>query len=185
MKITALILTLCLGATAQAEIVFSPTGTYSSNKVADTVGGTANTITETSAQTIDFRLGLVFSTGAWVGGLYKMENASLGSSANYTGTAYGPSLGFLLNGLNLIGTYFLGANRSYNNSGTVTQYTPGTGYQIDLGYYFAVTKGFGLGPQLSYKNIKYTQTQIGAAPATPDTREVTSVDPYVAIFFIF
>lgn len=177
---------LLFGSTAHAEFGFSPTVHYSQNKITDEVSGASTTSSDSVYQTLDFRIGYIApATGLWLGGMYTMERATVSTNSEFSGSGYGPSVGFLRNGFNFIGTYVLSAERTYTNSGVTTKYRDGKGYQLDFGYYFLITQGFGLGPQFTYKTIKYSKTQVGAAAETSDTRDVTSLEPYLAFFFLF
>lgn len=162
-----------------AEWVFSPALSYRTEKVKDTVGGVVNTTTDTSNFTADLRMLYAVSGSVYFGGMYKIiKNTSF--SADTTGSAAGPTLGFSTGGFSMFATYHLMGD--YKT--TTTSYTDGKGLQLDFSYHVMVGGNFGLGPQISYRDVQYAKYTTGGVTAS-DPHEVSTWDPYIAIFFVF
>jgi len=173
-------LTLVAPAAARADIVFFPGLGYTTQT--EKVGGTKTT--DTKLIDGDGRLGWVsMSSGLYIGGMYKYEDGS-GLDTKIKATSIGPSVGFISGGLAIVGTYFLQGTRDVTTSGVETQYKKGTGFQVDLAYMAGVSQSIFVGPQISYRSIKYTQST--SAGVTSDAQyELDTVQPTLAFLFKF
>lgn len=162
-----------------AEWVFSPAFSYRTEKIKDTTGGVVTTSTDTSNFTADLRLLYAVSGAVYFGGMYKIiKNTSF--STDTTGTAAGPTLGFSTGGFSMFATYHLMGD--YKT--TTTSYSEGKGLQLDFSYHVMVGGNFGLGPQISYRDVQYAKNTTGGVTSS-DSHEVSTWDPYIAIFFVF
>lgn len=152
-----------IGLSKPAEaIIFAPAFNYTSDWVDNS---------ETSSMMIDLRLGTLIGTSFYVGGIYHIQREDTGAS-NTNAYAAGPSAGIYLGNFALIGSYHLVSERK---SGS-TEYTGGTGPQIDIAYVLDLGSSVKLGPQFTWREITYDK---------PTTIKFGSLRPYVALFFEF
>lgn len=166
---------------ASADIVFAPSVYLQTEKV-QVNGGTSS---DNRYLVVDFRLGYVFpENGLYIGGLYKMENDAY-SNGDLKGYAAGPSIGYVNGAFSFIATYHVMAEKKYTFSGVETKYASGSGWQLDLSYAPQVSPNFGLGPILSYRDIKYSKTQVGGAAETSNTYEISGLTPGIMFYFNF
>src|SRR5512135_1853518 len=117
-------------ARAQQGLMFSPSLMYYSYDDRDNGGNLA----QVTGQYLDLRLGYVMPYNLYFGGLYSMMDRKDGTTDRKR-TSYGPSIGVVYNGFELIGTYIF-SSQYVEDSGTTLQ--KGSGIQIDLGYFFNV-----------------------------------------------
>ncbi|HEX4924302.1 MAG TPA: hypothetical protein VFV50_09455, partial [Bdellovibrionales bacterium] len=124
----------------------------------------------------DFRtsLGWVFWDRMIVGLAYNYYKASTskGATSVYEAVSttsskseYGPIIGYKTGGWRFVLSYFINAERSLDakatdQSGTVVSdvtenRTKGTGYQLTIGYSFAISSNFEIGPSLVYRSVTY------------------------------
>jgi hypothetical protein len=173
------------GTCAQAmDLYLSPAVTYRQDKTADQSlnAATPTIVTDMATFTVDGRAGLSFG-GFYLGGLYKYQNFKDNVSSVITnGFAAGPSLGYMAPGFNLLGTYITTGEFTSATAGVIKKYQKGSGFQIDLGFFFPLWRSFGFGPQLSYCEINYAKSSDVSGNDLNTTRKVTQVSPYLAFY---
>lgn len=168
--------------TAHAQVVFDPAITYTTSKVTDNALGVS---ADDKTLTADLKLSYLFTAqGVFVGGMYKHEDASL-TGGDVEGFAVGPTVGWTTGPWLFAGTYHFVGERRITAGGVETKYTEPKGFQIDVAYTHMVTPDFGFGPQLTYRDVKFDKSRIGAAAETSLTREEKSLEPYLAFHFQF
>lgn len=168
---------------SQAEVVFAPSIAYDYEKVSDSTGAFSDADTRTAA--IDLRLGYLFSAnGFFAGGLYKIETNSY-DNGDLKGFVLGPSGGWIRGPFSVIATYYLMAERRYTFGNQETKLSSGQGYQLDLAFTPQIATNLGFGPQLSYRSVKYTKSQVGSGAETGNSYETTAWIPYFAFWFVF
>lgn len=179
--ILALLVTIA-SSQAFADYIFGPALSYETLK--EEVDG--STTDDTKMLTLDLRLGYVFNqNGLYVGAMYKLEKDDF-QGGDLNGYALGPSIGYVnSNGFSALVTYHIMAERKYTSSGTEAKYSSGQGYQLDIAYAPEITSGFGIGPQMTYRYVKFEKQKIGPAPETSTSREITSLDPTLVFWFTF
>ncbi len=174
-------------ANADASILFGPSFSYQSVKSTDNTGiagGTQNS----SALGADGKLGLLIEgTIFYIGGLYSYETtaASASSDAKVTGMAYGPTVGVFNGAFALLGTYIMAADRKYSVSGLDAKISGGTGFRVDMSYVAGLTGSIGVGPQLTYRSIKYTKSTPAGGVENSNTYEESSIYPSIIFWFRF
>jgi hypothetical protein len=57
--------------------------------------------------------------------------------------------------------------------------------QLDIGWVPEISPGFGVGPQLTYRSIRFDKTQTGAAGEASTADELTTLDPVIVVWFKF
>jgi hypothetical protein len=185
-------LAVCLGASAawlwparsMASINFSPAFSYETYKTSTNTSGPMGT-SDSKMLSIDARLGYVFDeNGLYLGAMYRHENDSY-ISGEMSGSAYGPSAGYVKSGFSFIVTYQFSADRKYTFNGVESKLTQGHGVQVDLGYAPEISPGFGLGPQLTYRSIRYDKLQVGSGAEVSTADELTTLDPVFVVWFKF
>lgn len=137
--------------------------------------GTEGATTNTSRTMIDLGAGKIYGNGFTLGGMYGSEKYDNGTStANRTGI--GPTVGYAKNkaaGFFILGTYFINP--------TLTGGYKGNGYQIDIGYRFALDS-ISIAPQFSKKSFTYDeQSGQTLSPAYVEDR----IDPYFVVWIPF
>lgn len=174
-----------VGSFGQASILFGPAARYSTVKTTDQTsfaGGTG----ESSVLAADAHLGiLIEGTPIYIGGIYSYEATTSGSTDKMNGTNYGASVGYYQGAFSLIGTYLLGAERTYKSGNAEAKLSSGTGYRVDLAYVAGLTPSIGLGPQLTYSSMKFSKSTPSGGVESSNTYEVVRLDPSIVLWFRF
>jgi hypothetical protein len=172
-------------ALADASILFGPSFSYQSVKSTDNTG-LAGGAQNSSVLGVDGKLGiLIEGTVFYIGGLYSYESTTASSTAKVTGAAYGPTVGIFNGAFALLGTYILSADRTYSVSGSDSKISGGTGFRVDMSYVAGLTGSIGVGPQLTYRSIKYTKSTPAGGIENSNTYEESSIYPSIIFWFRF
>jgi hypothetical protein len=94
----------------------------------------------------DVTIGYVRSKGLYLGGIY-----GTGGVGDDKYTHFGASLGYALNGWELLAHYLLGG--TYDSGGS--SYEKGTGTQFDIGYLFKTGSSILIGIQYTSRDVTY------------------------------
>lgn len=171
-----LIFVLIFPTVGHADYIFAPSLTVSSPDVS---GGTDNT----QLSSIDAKFGYTFDYGLYVGALYalgKEKNSQTGVDA--TSFVFGPSVGFNMWNVYAITTYHIFGERDLSAGGI--KYANATGVQVDLGYVFSLTNTVSLGPQVTYRDVRFNDKQVqGLSEA--DSFQWTGITPYISLWLNF
>lgn len=131
---------------------------------------------ETSRTLLDLGAGYVWPKGWTLGALYGIEKRKYGEgTTDLERTSYGPTVGWITrdsDGPYILGSYFLKSERNDYE---------GTGYQVDLGYKFDLSK-VALAMQVSYKGFEYTKSNGNSI--NPPYKE-KYLDPYFVLMIEF
>jgi hypothetical protein len=169
---------------AEASFLFTPGVRYESVKIEDNAG--IATDTDSHALTIDGRAGIVLDVaGIYVGGLYRYEDSVSGGSNKIKGSAYGPSAGIVTRQFALIGTYLLNGERTYSAGAAESKLSQGKGVQFDVMYVAGVTETFGIGPQLTYRDVKFEKSTPFGAVENDNTVTETTIEPGIVLWWRF
>lgn len=160
---------------ASAGYVFAPAITYYERETHDT-----GNFSEARLTTLDLRVGYLFDFGLYVGGLYSMSDEKL--AVDVTDFVFGPTVGYKYGNVYALLTYHLIGDRDLSSAGY--RYSKGSGVQVDIGYLVPVTETFSLGPQLSYKNVKYSDVEIQGTQSAADYKW-NGITPYFSLWFHF
>lgn len=137
--------------------------------------GSEGSTTNSSRTLIDIGAGHLFGNGFTLGGMYGSEKRNY-STYTLDRVGVGPTIGYMKSktqGFYFLGTYFINP--------TMTGGYSGTGYQLDIGFRFALDK-ISIAPQFSRKHFKFTeQNDVALSPAYIDDR----IDPYFVIWIAF
>ena len=137
--------------------------------------GVEGSTTNTSRTMIDLGAGKLYANGFTLGGMYGSEKYDNGTSTSNR-TGIGPTIGYMKNkaaGFFVLGTYFINP--------TMTGGYKGNGYQIDIGYRFALDT-ISIAPQFSKKSFTYDeQNGQSISPAYVEDR----IDPYFVVWIPF
>lgn len=178
MKLLALAMVL-VGSVANAQFVISPSVSYISTKYE----GTQNAVTpsEATATYVDARVGYIMPMGFYFGGMYSNISGNSGTS----GYNVGPSIGFHdMSGFYGILTYHLAGQMDVGTTtGTVTFKNP-AGPQVDVGWIVPVTSMFHVGPQVTWRSLKYSKANIAGVEVDTD-QKITNIQPYITFWFMF
>ena len=175
-KLVLAIAVLIVGTWAHAQVVFSPGISYNDWERND--GTTTSKIART---TIDLRLGYTLPMGFYFGGMYTIENDTLGSTDVST-DRIGATVGYHNPmGFTALFTYHLVGNSDIGTG----ELSGGSGMQFDLAWVFPLASSFSLGPQLTYRSIEYSKfTATGSAEVDTDYTD-TQIVPYINLWFMF
>jgi hypothetical protein len=170
---------------ANASILFGPSVTYQSVKSTDNTG-LASGNQNSSALGADAKLGLLIEgTVFYVGGLYSYLSTTDTPDFKVTGAEYGPSAGIFNGAFALLGTYIMKADRTYSVSGSDAKISGGTGIRVDMSYVAGLTGSIGVGPQITYRSVKYTKSTPAGGLENDNTYEETSIYPSIIFWFRF
>ena len=161
---------------AQANYLFTPSVTYFSQQLDD---GTSPE-SDVKVTVLDFRLGYVFDFGLYVGGLYSIHDYDLLSDSS--DSYFGPTVGYYWKGLLVAFSYYLYGERDLSNG--AGKYSSVNGYQLDFSYTVFLTESFGIGPQLTYHSIKFSEIEV-AGLASPADYNFSGITPYFNFTFKF
>ena len=179
MKKTFLILVLLIfSQLAQAShFVFAPSVTFVSRESEN--NGVQGADADTSM--MDFKLGYIFDFGLYLGGLYSLIDDSFLSSGS-SDFHFGPSVGYYYNGFFVSGTYYLFAERDFEQGNT--KLADVSGYQVDVAYYLPINSLVSIGPQITYHNVEYKDAQVGGISSATEY-SWKGFTPYIALLFMF
>lgn len=183
--LTALIAAVT-AASAQASILLGPAVTYQSVKSTDNTGfagGNQNS----NALGLDGHLGiLIEGTIIYIGGVYDYLSNTPTSDTKITGTEYGPTLGIFDGAFSILGTYLMSGQRTYTAAdGTTATLAQGTGWRADITYVAGFGPSLGVGPQLTYRTMKYAKSTPSSGTETSNTYEESSIYPSLVFWFRF
>ncbi|MBK7842152.1 MAG: hypothetical protein IPJ71_00435 [Bdellovibrionales bacterium] len=128
----------------------------------------------------DLGFGYTMASGLYFGGIYGVVGEDDGTndvSDNYLGV----SIGYRSSGWQLTAHYFLSAE---DEQSATSQLTGGSGIGIDLAYLWSINTTFAIGPQLTYRNLKYTKYETGGSETTVDVTNSYSL-PYIVFALNF
>ena len=179
---------LCIGAflsgSAEASILFGPAVRYQTLKTTDqtTFAGGSH---DKKVLAADGHLGvLIEGTPLYIGGLYTYESSNTDND-KMTGSNYGPTIGYFSGAFSVLGTYIMAGDRTYTVSNVESKLSNGLGYRVDIAYVAGLFSNVGVGPQITYRSIKYSKSQAGAAAQADNSFEETSIDPALVFWFRF
>jgi len=136
--------------------------------------------TENNNSQIELRLGYTFDMGVFVGGFYTLASDKfIDDSDEYY---LGPIVGYQWNGLYGLAGYVASSAQDMKSGGT--KYSSGEGYQATIGYRMLVAEDMYLGPELEWRNVKYSSKEIQGVGA-PTSRKDTVIIPSIAVNFVF
>jgi hypothetical protein len=170
---------------AQASILFGPSVTYTSTKTTDQTGFLGGD-SSSNALGADAKLGLLIEGSIfYIGGLYSYESAEGDGGAKMTGSSYGPTVGLFDGAFALLGTYVMGGSRTYTTTSGDAKVDDGTGFRIDMSYVAGLTGSLGVGPQLTYRTIKYSKSTPVGGTETSNSYQESEISPSLIFWFRF
>ena len=179
--LTTLMIVMFAAPRARAEFVLFPGLGYTTQ----TVKSNGTKTVDTKLISADGRLGYMsMGSGFYIGGMYKYESGT-GDSTSVKAVSTGASLGFVMSGFSLIGTYFLQGTRDVTTAGVDKQYKKGTGFQVDAAFMAAFSEGFFVGPQISYRSIKYAESSTLGVTNTSENYQLDTIQPTLAFLIKF
>lgn len=183
MKFLIALTVLFASAAAQASILFGPSVSYTTSKVTDQtgfLGGDSNS----NLLLGEAKLGiLIEGTAIYFGGLYSYQSTS--GDAKISGQYYGPSLGIFDGAFALIGTYVLGGGRTYSVTGGDAKLNEASGFRVDMSYVAGIGSAIGIGPQLTYRDIKYAKSTGVGGTETSNPYQESGFYPSIIVWFRF
>jgi hypothetical protein len=179
------LLMLFISALARADGFLKPSAAYMIDRKES--GGVTEKVYR---QVLDFAGGYSTSSGWTILAQYSTEKRTEKTKSSMvetttvdSRTSFGPGLGWKSPkemGPFIFGTYY------FQNEDTVSSFTyKGPGYQIDVGYAFAIRQ-VSLGLQLSYKRFDYKKMTVGSTTfdlTTPKSQ--SNLDPGIALIVNF
>jgi len=165
----AFVVALMVSAAAQAySSGYSSSGDGSGFHIGVSVLRVDETTNYIGVPSTDSQITHIGSKGDYVltnGFMFGLNYDSASKYYNATGTptpetriSYGPSIGYYNSGWLIDGTYFVSSQDNFANGSYLSN---GSGYQLELGYHYAVTGNFFIGVSLVYDSITYTQYTVG------------------------
>lgn len=183
-SVLAVVAIMLFATSSFASILFGPAVRYQTSKTTDQTGFAGGTH-DTQSLTGDAHLGLLIEgTPLFVGGLYSLENTTTDSN-KMTGSNYGPTVGYFSGAFAVLGTYIMSGERTYTVSNVESKLTNGLGFRVDVSYVAGLFSNIGVGPQITYRSVKYSKSQAGTAAQSDNTFEETSIDPALVFWFRF
>jgi len=120
------------------------------------------------------------------------DNTGANQTTDTTFNEYGPTVGYIDSNWNILGTWFLLADKQWtvnNAAGNNAYGRTGGGFMIDLGYRFDLGGSFQVGPSLKYRNITWnnckdpsTGSTSSCASSSAKTEDIT---PFFTLSFNF
>jgi len=114
-----------------------------------------------------------------VGGIYSISS---NDSSNSSRTSYGISAGYYSDkDFYLNAHYFLSSKYKFNGT---TEYTKGSGYEIDLGFLSKITSSFYVGLMVAHKSFSYSEMTVnGVSSSTSAThKELIPMFTFAVVF---
>jgi hypothetical protein len=141
------------------------------------------TKTELNVMNSDVNLGIVLSSGLYLGGIYGSQNNDDGSQKPQA-SHYGASLG-LITGSWLLNLHYLMGGELKKQAAN-TNWEECSGLQADLGYLMNVAGPFYFGWQLSYRSLKYEKKMVNAVESVgAEALERVEYFPSIRLTFIW
>jgi len=174
------VLALVFSFNAAASVVFSPGLSYTSSNTEDS----AATSVESSSFRADVRLGYIFDMGLYVGAMYQVDSTN-DDITDPTSYNVGPTLGYYHSKgfYGLVTYHLIGDSKNVLVDGD--KYTDAQGPQVDIGWVFPLASSFYIGPQVTWKQIKYGNYEDAAEVASAADRTVSEIRPYLSLWFMF
>ncbi len=173
---------LFAASTAQASILFGPSVSYTTTKSTDQTGFLSNV--NDNVLLGEGKLGvLIEGTVFYIGGLYSYQSTS--GDTKMSGNYYGPSAGIFDGAFALLGTYVMGGERTYTVTGGEEKISNASGFRVDMSYVAGIAGSIGIGPQLTYRDIKYTKSTPTSGVESSNTYQESGFYPSIILWFRF
>lgn len=182
----ALVVFMGMTSLAQAGVYIHPSAMY-----LEDYKSASGVQTTTRRTLIDLTGGYSFDNGIAIGFIFGTEkqktiaiNTYYTSESEASRSSYGPSLGWITPKNS--GPYILASYLTNSDYDALPYSYRGDGFQIDLGFRFAVKSAY-MSLQLSYKSFTYKKYTYMTSPTVElsDPMKHRYVDPYFGFFFDF
>jgi hypothetical protein len=108
----------------------------------------------------DFKMGYIFRGGFYFGLLYSGDTQDIDTTSPKTNReSLGLTFGIVRRGFSFMGSYMPYSRQSISGALDVTEYSKGSGFQLDFSYYFRLGRFLSIGPQLAYKSYQYNEAE--------------------------
>jgi|GEM_PF-3465084 len=163
-----------------------PSFTYVDINERNSVTGGTATNYERGLTLMDFKLGHTFRGGFYFGLMYSNESHGVSDlSLVNNRESFGVSAGYLKGGWSFVGTYFFQSRQLIEpETEAYIEYDEGSGFQIELGYHFYISKYIHVGPTVVYKDFRYSEAEDSAGTdAEADSRH-SVITPMLSLIFV-
>lgn len=161
------------------DFVLAPAGLYYSYKEPTSAGAQSGV----TATYYDIRLGYRLGERIYLGGIYSAMNRAIDGGGSITRTSYGASFAYVFESNFFLFFHFLASSEFKSGSSVTLQ--KGMGGQVDLGYLFSMGSDVRFGPQVTYRQFKYSESKSGSAAPTSVSLTHTEVLPFLVFAFFF
>lgn len=139
-------------------LVVIPAGIYYLIDESNSVPGATVSDRQREVLLYDLRMAYIFRGGFTFGLLYSGESQNINNGGPKTDrSSIGLSFGYIKWGWTFVGSYLPYSLQTLSGTTDVSEYSKGSGFQLDFAYHFRLSPYFSIGPQLSYKNIIYKE----------------------------
>lgn len=100
-------------------------------------------------------------------------------------SAYGASAGFLMGGWIVLGHYYLTAKEEPSLAASQSRLSGGSGFQFDFGYGFSVTSNLRIGPEVVYRQFRYSDYSAPSSTAQAVSADQSELRPQLVFAIEF
>jgi len=141
-------------------LVLLPGAVYYSIQEANSVSGATVSDRKRNVLFYDVRMYYIFRGGFTFGLLYGGESQDINGGAPKTERSnIGLTFGYIKWGWTVLSTYLPYSIQTLSGTADVSEYSKGSGFQLDFAYHFRLGNHFSIGPQITYKNIQYKEAE--------------------------
>lgn len=164
-------------------LVLLPGAVYYSIQESNTVGSSTVSDRKRNVLFYDARMYYIFRGGFTFGLLYGGESQDINGGAPKTQrTNIGMTFGYIKWGWTALATYLPYSVQTLSGTTDVSEYSKGSGFQMDFAYHFRLGSNFSIGPQITYKNIQYKEAESATTSVDADASSThTVVVPMISI----
>lgn len=157
-------------------LVVLPAGVYYLIDENNEVPGAGVTDRQREVMLFDVRMAYIFRGGFTFGLLYSGESQDINRGGPKTQrNSIGLTFGYIKWGWTFMGSYLPYSVQTLSGTTDVSEYSKGSGFQLDFAYHFRLGRFFSIGPQLTYKNIIYKEAESAATSVDADSNSKHSV----------
>ncbi|MCJ8275294.1 MAG: hypothetical protein MJK18_00495 [Bdellovibrionales bacterium] len=166
-------------------LVFMPAATFFQVDENNSVSGQNVNNRKREIFLYDLKLYYIFRGGFTFGLLYGNERQVVNSNAPKTErTNIGLTFGYVRWGWTALATYLPYSIQTLEGTADISEYSKGTGVQVDLAYHLRLSRWFSVGPMMSYRYINYDQAENATTSVNANASSTHSeFIPFISLMF--
>ena len=166
-------------------LVLLPSAIYYSVNESNSVTGSTVNDRKRDVSLYDLRMYYIFRGGFTFGLLYGVESQDINGGGPKTDrTNIGLTFGYIKWGWTALASYLPYSVQTLSGTADISEYSKGSGVQLDMAYHFRLGRYFSIGPQITFKSINYKEGESVAtgSDATASSTH-TVLTPMISMMF--